>query len=280
MPTTTARPSLDRNGAHQRFPGMRRRPVLPRGWRDFALQGLIWFGFLLSYQLARGLVDHDRRAALANGRHIIGLEQGLGRPLFELRLQNLADSVGWLRAAAAWTYWNSEFTVVLLALLWVYLRRHDHFARLRNTIVVAGLLALVGFALSPTAPPRMFPRLGFRDTLASTSGVHHGTGLVQLASNPYAAMPSLHSADALIVAVLVAGSCKHLWSKALWLLWPLWVWLCVMATANHFLLDVLAGIALASLALVSTARSTSLTYRRVLRHTTRGRRRSATAPRV
>jgi membrane-associated phospholipid phosphatase len=227
--------------------------VLPRGWGDVGLQLAIWFGFLLSYQLVRGLVDHDRPAALANGRGIIDLERHLSRPVVELTLQRLADSSHALRAAAAWTYWNSEFTVVLLALVWVYLRRHEHFARLRNTLVLAGLLALIGFAAHPTAPPRMFPRFGFRDTLDAVGGVNHGSGLVQLAANPYAAMPSLHSADALIVAVVLAASCRRLWSRTLWLLWPLWVWFCVMATANHFLLDVLAGIALGALALALVA---------------------------
>ena len=53
--------------------------------------------------------------------------------------------------------------------------------------------------LLPTAPPRMFPDFGFVDTLARFASLNHGSGLVQLASNPYAAMPSLHPADALIV---------------------------------------------------------------------------------
>ncbi len=55
--------------------------------------------------------------------------------------------------------------------------------------------------LVPTAPPRMFPTFGFLDTLATFGGLNHGSGLVELASNPYAAMPSLHAADALIVGV-------------------------------------------------------------------------------
>jgi PAP2 superfamily len=170
----------------------------------------------------------------------VRLERQLFGALPELRLQRLADSSHWLATAAAWTYWNSEFTVVSLALLWLYLRRYDHFLRLRNTVLLGGLLALLGFALDPTAPPRIFPALGFRDSLASTSGVNHDSGLVQLASNPYAAMPSLHSADALIVAIVLIASSRRLWSKAAWALWPAWVWFCVMATANHFLLDVAA----------------------------------------
>jgi membrane-associated phospholipid phosphatase len=225
------------------------RRVLPRGPADFAAQLLIWFGFVFSYQLVRGLPDHDRGPALANGMRIVDLERHLSRPILELRVQHLFASTNWLATAAAWTYWNAEFTVVGLALLWVYLRKNEHFARLRNAVILASALALIGFTVDPTAPPRMFPSLGFHDTLAGASGLNHGSGLVQLAGNPYAAMPSLHSANALIVGLVLATACRRRWAKALWLLWPVWVWTCVIATANHFLLDVVAGIALALLTL-------------------------------
>lgn len=246
------------------------RRFLPRGPVDFAGQLLIWFGFVFGYQLARGLPDHDRSRALADGLWIIHLEQHLGRPLLELRLQRLTDSSHWLATTASWTYWNSDFTVVSLALLWVYLRRHDHFVRLRNAIFVAAGLALVGFTLDPTAPPRMFPAIGFRDTLASSAGVNHGSGLVQLATNPYAAMPSLHSADALIVAIVLVESCRRRLSRFLWMLWPAWVWFCVMATANHFLLDVLAGVALALISTVAVRWASARAKHRHFQYLTTG----------
>jgi membrane-associated phospholipid phosphatase len=75
---------------------------------------------------------------------------------------------------------------------------------------------------------------------------------VQLLANPYAAMPSLHAADALIVGVVLFSTCKHWWAKALWVVWPAWVWFAVMATGNHFWLDCLAGtlVALISMGIV------------------------------
>src|SRR4051794_20779833 len=105
------------------------RRVLPRGWPDFVLQLAIWFGFLFAYQLARGVADRDPARAIANGLRVIGWEQTKTHHLFELTLQNLAASSGLLEAAVSWTYWNSEFTVLGVILLWVYLRRHEHFAR-------------------------------------------------------------------------------------------------------------------------------------------------------
>jgi membrane-associated phospholipid phosphatase len=231
------------------------RRFLPRGYADLGLQFLIWFGFLGAYQVARGVADRDPAKAFANGWAVINIEQRL-TGLGELTLQGWTQSSEFLEALVSWTYWNSEFTVIGLALLWVYLRRNEAFTRFRNTILIANGLGLIGYVLLPTAPPRFFTTIGFDDTLAQFGGLNHGSGLIELASNPYAAMPSLHAADALIVGVVLASVVRRPVVKALWLLWPVWVWFAVMATGNHFWLDVLAGIVLAAatMALVYRAR--------------------------
>ena len=222
------------------------RRVLPRGYADLARQLVIWFGFLFVYQIARGLADRHPARAFANGIRVIDFEQRTTHHLFELTFQNLVSSSSFLADAVSWTYWNSEFTVVCLALLWVYIRRHDAFPRFRNTILLANVLGLVGYVFLPTAPPRMFPWLGFVDS--------HRSGLVQLAANPYAAMPSLHAADALILGIVLATIVRRPIFRLLWVLWPAWVWFCVMATGNHFWLDNLAGDLVALLALAAVYR--------------------------
>jgi membrane-associated phospholipid phosphatase len=227
------------------------RRILPRGWADFGVQLGIWFGFILAYQVARGIADRNPARAFWNGWRVLTFEQRTTHHLYELSAQRVADSSGWLLTAAAWTYWNSEFTVVGLAILWVYLRRHEHFARFRNTVLFANALGLIGYVLWPTAPPRVFTTLGFQDALDGMGSLNHGSGLISLAANPYAAMPSLHAADALIVGVILFAASRSWWAKALWALWPGWVWFCVMATANHFLLDVIAGIGVALLSIVT-----------------------------
>jgi membrane-associated phospholipid phosphatase len=224
------------------------RRFLPRGYADFGLQVVIWFGFLLAYQIARGLADRDPSRAFENGWRVIDIEQRL-TGLGELTLQGWTQSSHFLAELVSWTYWNSEFTVIGLALLWVYLRRNEAFTRFRNTILLANGLGLIGYVLLPTAPPRFFTSIGFEDTLGQFGGLNHGSGLVELASNPYAAMPSLHAADALIVGIVLASVARHWPVKVLWLLWPLWVWFAVMATGNHFWLDVFAGVVLGSIAL-------------------------------
>jgi membrane-associated phospholipid phosphatase len=225
------------------------RRHLPRGWLDLGLQLAIWFGFLTLYQVARGIADRNPTRAFENGLGVINIEERVG-DLFEVTLANLISGSRFLTFLVSWTYWNSEFTVVGLTLLFVYLRRYAYFHRFRNWVLLANTLGLVGYVLVPTAPPRMFPTFGFPDTLAEFGGLNHGSGLVQLAANPYAAMPSLHAADALIVGVSMAIVCRHWWSKTLWLLWPAWVWFAVMATGNHFWLDIVAGIVVAALSAV------------------------------
>ena len=223
------------------------RRILPRGWTDFGVQIVLWVGFYISYLGVRSLVDRDPSKAIVNGFRVIDFEQRFTSHFFEQTAQRVVDSSQVLLTAAAWTYWNSEFTVIGLALLWVYLRRHEWFARFRNTILLTNMIGLVGYVVMPTAPPWMFPGRGFVD------GVNHESGIGTLA-NPYAAMPSLHAADALIVGVCLFLACRRWYFKVLWALWPAWVWFCVMATANHYLFDVLAGIAVALFAMFVISR--------------------------
>jgi membrane-associated phospholipid phosphatase len=223
------------------------RRVLPHGYADLARQLAIWIGFYFAYQVTRGVADRDAARAFENGLQVIDAERRAGG-FFELSLQGVLSSSELLIRLTAWTYWLSQFAVLGLALLWVYLRHNESFLRFRNTVLLANLIGLVGYVLHPTAPPRMFPDFGFVDTLAHVSTLNHGSAAIQLAANPYAAMPSLHGADALIVGVAMALVVRNPVFKALWLLWPAWVWFTVIATGNHFWLDIAAGIAVAALA--------------------------------
>lgn len=219
--------------------------AFPRGPRDFGLQLSIWLGFLLLYQVARGVADRGAEEAFANGRLLIDAERAL-TGLIELDIQRVVLGAGdGLVQAVNWTYWNSQFTVVGLALLWVYFARNESFLRFRNLLLMANTIGLIGFMAMPTAPPRLFGEYGFVDTLATAAGMNHGSGFIQLASNQFAAMPSLHSADALIVAIVLVPLVRSPLAKLAWALWPAWVWFTVMATGNHFWLDIAAGVALA-----------------------------------
>jgi hypothetical protein len=225
---------------------------LPRGWAHLFLQFVIWMAFYGAYQVVRGHADRDILKAFTNGEWVITTERRLGA-LFEPSLQQLVDGSRLLIDLTTYTYWLSQFAVVGLTLLWVYLRRHERFYAFRNTLIAANLLGLIGYLLVPTAPPRMFPFEGFHDTLQET-GINHSSGFVASVANQYAAMPSLHAMDAIIVGLTMVVLVRSRWAKAVWLLWAPWVWFTVLSTGNHYWLDIVVGIALAGVAYVVVRR--------------------------
>ena len=102
---------------------------------------------------------------------------------------------------ANFMYVNSHFVLTTGVLVWLYLRHNENFYFVRNMFMVAMGLALIGYLVLPTAPPRFFPELGFVDTLSYYVDVKHDSGLVALFFNPYAAVPSMHVAFSLMVAI-------------------------------------------------------------------------------
>ena len=165
--------------------------------------------------------------------------------LVEPGVQNFVERSELLIVVTSYTYWLSQFAVVGVTLLWLYFRHHHRFADLRNWLIGANLVGLLGYVLMPTAPPRMYPEWGFSDTLAEYASVNHDSGLISFAANPYAAMPSLHAMDALVVGIVVASVCRSWVARALWLAWPAWVTFSVMGTGNHYWLDCAAGFGVA-----------------------------------
>src|SRR5262245_18917362 len=197
-------------------------------------------GFYVVYQVVRGAADRDVAGAFRNGEWVIETQQHLAA-LFEPTVQRFVDSSAILVTLTSYTYWLSQFAVVGATLLWVYFRHHERFADFRNWLIIANLVGLVGYVVLPTAPPRMFPEWGFADVLAEHAGVDHESGFIAFAANPYAAMPSLHAMDAVIVSIVMVSIVRSRLAKLVWALWAPWVWFAVMSTGNHFWLDCAAG---------------------------------------
>jgi len=213
----------------------------PRGRAaDVCRQLALWIVLGLAYEAVRGAAGHDREAAVRNGRALLRAEQHL-RLLFEPRLQRVLEAAPWLAATVRVSYWASEFAVLVLALLWTYLRHRGTYARFRDAVLVTNGLGLVGYLLVPTAPPRVFSGLGFTNALSGQPPPRHATGLLAFAANPYAAMPSVHAADALLTGIFLASLTRRRAIRTLCVLWPVWVVFVVLASGNHFWLDVVAG---------------------------------------
>jgi membrane-associated phospholipid phosphatase len=226
---------------------------LPKGWGDLGRQIAILVGVDLVYEVARGIADSKRPDAIAHGQWIIDFERST-HTFFEPSLQAFFAPAGWVIDFANQIYLNAQFSVALGFLVWLYLFRNESFYFVRNMFVVSMGLAVVGYTLYPTAPPRMFPDYGFVDTINDFSNVNHDSGLAKILINPYAAVPSMHCAFAMMIGGSGFMVCRSWWSKAFWAAWPLLVLWVVVVTANHYWVDAALGWMVAATAALAASR--------------------------
>ena len=147
----------------------------------------------------RGLVDGQAALAFENARSLVDAERALGL-FFEPGLQSWAQSQDWIVTGANWMYVNSHFVITTTFLIWLYIARNHAFYYVRNMFMIAMGLALVGYLAYPTAPPRYLPEWGFTDTVAAFVG-DAAEQSANVLYNPFAAVPSMHVAFALMIAV-------------------------------------------------------------------------------
>ena len=226
---------------------------LPKGGADALAQLGIFVMADLLYETVRGISESNQAIPFQNARSLISTEKSL-HFFVEQSIQSWAMDHRVLIDFANFMYVNSHFVITTSALVWLYLRHNEKFYFVRNMFVVAMGLALVGYLLLPTAPPRFFPELGFVDTLSYYVNVKHDSGLVTLFFNPYAAVPSMHVAFSLLIAGPAMLIVRRRASKVLWALYPLVVTFVVVVTGNHWLLDAFAGAAVAGAAAIVSAR--------------------------
>jgi membrane-associated phospholipid phosphatase len=220
---------------------------LPKGWPDAIWQLGLFALADLCYETVRGVAEGNPAVAFDNARSIVHIEQGLGL-FFEQDVQSWVMNHRVLVDFANFMYVNSHFVITTSLLVWLYLRHNKQFYFVRNMFMVAMALALVGYLAMPTAPPRFLPELGFVDTIAYYADVRHDSAFVSVFFNPYAAVPSMHVAFALMLAVPTITLVRRKLVKALWATYPVVVALVVIVTGNHWWFDTAAG---ALVALVS-----------------------------
>ena len=223
---------------------------LPHGYGDAARQLSLFVVAELCYEAVRGVADGQRMTAIANGEHVIAFEKSI-HAFFEPSLQAAFLNHRWIVDFANFMYMNSHFVVTTAFLVWLYLFRNRNFYFVRNMFLVAMGLAVVGYALLPTAPPRMFEE--FTDTITKYAQVNHDSGLISLFINPYAAIPSMHVAFSTMIGVTGVLISKHRITKVVWALYPILVFWVVVVTANHFWVDGAFGLLVAALSAVTAA---------------------------
>ena len=218
---------------------------LPNGWLDAIRQLALFAGAYYAYRIVRGFVDGQAGLAFENARNLVDAERALGL-FFEPALQAWAEGEQWILTFSSWMYVNSHFVVTTTFLIWLYIARNHAFYFVRNMFMVAMGLALVGYMAYPTAPPRFMPEWGFSDSVASFVG-EKAEQSADVLYNPFAAVPSMHVAFALMIAIPAIVLVRHRVLKVLWAVYPLVVTFVVMVTANHFWLDAVLGALVAAL---------------------------------
>ena len=215
----------------------RLRPRLPR--RRARIQiGLFLLAYLL-YSAARWITVGDLPTARAHADWILHLEDHLG-VADEASVQR-ALSGTWLLYLLNHLYLAAQLIVVPGALVFTYLRSRRVYERLRNTILATWLVSIPVYAAFPVAPPRL-ANVGLVDTITTQTGFAMDSKLTTSFYNELAAVPSLHVGFAVAVGIAIAATVRHPVARTLALLWGPTIGLAVVATGNHFVFDIVAGI--------------------------------------
>ncbi len=216
--------------------------VLPHGWLD-ALRQVSLFGLAyLAYRLVRGIVESDANEAFAHARDLISLERGM-HLFVEPSIQSWALGSHLVMVVSSWIYVNAQTSVTIAALIYLYLRHNSSFYFVRNMFMIAMGLALIGYVVFPTAPPRFMPEWGFVDSVADFTHVAinaHSSSISAL-TNVYAAVPSMHVAFALMLGWTLARLVRTPVARIAWTVYPFMMTFVIIVTANHFILDAMLG---------------------------------------
>jgi PAP2 superfamily len=227
--------------------------LTPNGWLDLIRQLLLFAGAYYLYRIVRGQVDGRAAVAFENARHLIDFERST-HTFIEPSVQAWASGSNVIIHAASYMYLNSQFLITTTALAFLYLAHNRSFYFVRNMFMVSMLLALVGYVIYPTAPPRFMPEWGFDDSVAKITGVTGDASAANALYNPFAAVPSMHVAFALMIGWPLASLVRWRALKVFWSIYPFLITFVVISTGNHFWADAALGAIVAAVsACVSAA---------------------------
>lgn len=243
--------------------------MLPRLW-GLLKQVCIIFVLEKVYEMTRGIVPQQARIALQHGLDVVNIEKSW-RIFDEWRLQSVVlTPTAWsfgpvtvtqheLVGAINHFYLYSHFLGTLLFLIWLYLFRRRYFPYVRDVLIVTSALAMVIYVVFPMMPPRLMGShmhvpdgYHFKDTIAPL--INYKLQQTQLGYNPYAAMPSLHFAWALILGVTLIVVGRNWILRIVGLLYPFMMLATILVTGNHLLLDAAGSVIVVTVsALIASA---------------------------
>ncbi len=221
-------------------------PTVGESTRRLALgiakQFALVFAAALAYFGVRGLTEGSKEEAVGNAQGLLSMERWLNIDI-EAGLQSLVLDQRAIVTFANWIYIWGHWPVITLTLVWLYRRHRPDYFLLRNAMFISGAIGLAIFALLPVAPPRLIPG-GFVDTVTELSTSYRVLQPPALI-NEFAAVPSLHVGWNLLVGVMIYRASRTRKAKAFAILGPTLMASAVVLTANHYVVDVVIGAAVA-----------------------------------
>jgi hypothetical protein len=223
-----------------------RRPPL---WWELPLGLIVFLGTLKLSELS----FHDPQAAAQHhAAQVLGVEQAINVDV-EHTFNAWLVAHDWLAAIVNYTYAADYLVTSVAVLVFLYLRRPATYRWARNSCVALNLVAVTCFALYPLSPPRLAPQLHIVDTV----GLHHTWGSwgspISNGANQLAAMPSLHFALALWVAVMLYLANASLVLRVLGIANAVLTFLVILLTGNHYVLDALGASVVVAVCVIATA---------------------------
>jgi hypothetical protein len=202
--------------------------------------GLVLLGIFFYFRV-RGLTESSAGLARRHAHEIVAFERFLGVN-FEAGLQDLIAPSEMIQTVANWIYIWGHWPAIIVTMLWLVWHHRVVFVRLRDAMLISGALGMIVFVSYPVAPPRLAD-LGLVDTVSEQS---HAYRVLQPPAfvNQYAAMPSLHSGWDLLVGIAIVTAASSVALKIVGFAMPVLMAFAVVATANHYFVDVVAGITL------------------------------------
>jgi hypothetical protein len=234
----------------------RSRPAFHRRWW---IEVLLVAAFDVVYELTSELLSGERQLAIHHGEEQLSWESAVGLD-FEHSLQKAFLSWRWIIQAANDYYATVHFVAPVVVLLWLFFKEPERYHLWRDALAWTTAIAFLIFLLFPMAPPRMLPlHYGFVDTMATYGGAgRFDTTLLAEAGNQFAAFPSLHISWATWSAAAITPVLPRTWMRVVVWIDPVLTAFVVLVTGNHYVFDLLGGLAVLGLGM-------ALARRRVLR---------------
>jgi len=230
-------------------------------WKGGIREITLFLVVYTAYSLTQDALPDRKLLAFHNTYNVIDFEKRL-KFFWELNIQSWFLKSDFLVQLVNALYTLLFFPVLISFGIWAYKYHRKQYMITRNAIFISAVIAFPIFAFYPVAPPRLLSNMGFIDTLATYMNIKTSSMPTHMV-NQYAAMPSLHMCWALLIGIGIVRIAKTWGLKVVGILLPLTMFITIVATANHFILDAIVGAAVAGLSYALALLLSQLTKRGV-----------------